>query len=127
MAVRIARGFTLIEVITVVLIIAVLAAIAIPAYVDQVRKSRRAEAQSVIQAEVLRLEKWRVDNPSYAGYGLSSAATDGYAITLTNTAPTTYTLTATPGGDQAKDKCGTLSLAFSAGVTTKTPASAECW
>jgi prepilin-type N-terminal cleavage/methylation domain-containing protein len=42
------RGFTLIEILIAIVIVAILAAIALPAYTSQLRKSSRAEAQSVL-------------------------------------------------------------------------------
>ena len=66
MAIRKALGFTLIEVLVVVVIISVLAAIAIPAFNDQIRKSRRADVQGKMEDIRLRLERFRVDNPTYA-------------------------------------------------------------
>jgi len=41
-------GFTLIEMLVTVAVISILAAIAYPSYQDQVRRSRRAEAQSLL-------------------------------------------------------------------------------
>ena len=64
MTVRKQLGFTLVEVITVVLIIGVLAAIAYPSYVGMMQRSRRAEAATIINEQSLRLEKFRVDNAS---------------------------------------------------------------
>jgi len=60
------KGFTLIELMIVIAIVAIIAAIAIPAYGEQVRKSRRAEASRFVGDMQLSLERWRAENPSYA-------------------------------------------------------------
>ena len=49
----------------------------------------------------------------------------GRGPALTGTGPTGYTLQAAPQGDQANDKCGTLSLVNAAGAISKTPT--NCW
>ena len=123
------RGFTLIELMIVVLVIAVLAGLALSGYQKQVRKSRRAEARQVIADLALKQEKYRSNNATYgliADIG-GAQTTTYYTVALTggsNTA-SAYTFTATPAGDQAKDSCGTLTWAMSAGVVTKSPSG--CW
>lgn len=119
-------GFTLIELIVAVAIVAILAAIALPSFQDQMRKSRRAEAVATMQEQQLLLERWRVDRPTYATYALPANLPGRYTYAFEADA-TSYKLTATPQGDQQKDSCGTLTLQMSAGVTTKTPATANCW
>jgi type IV pilus assembly protein PilE len=42
------RGFTLIELMIVVVVVAILTAVALPSYLSQVQKSRRAEAKSAL-------------------------------------------------------------------------------
>ena len=126
MTTRRASGFTLLELMTVVAIVAILAAIALPSFADQLRKSRRSEAIGTLQDQQLRLERWRVDNPSFAGYTWPSGLDNAYyTFTPEDRTPTSYTLLATPQGNQAKDSCGELKLSFASGNTTKTPT--ECW
>ena len=105
-------GWTLIELMMVISIVAILTAIAYPAYTEQVRKSKRADAVSSLMAgaQVLercftRLNTYTTGCPDPAG----DSADGHYAITVARTA-TTYTLTATPQGDQTNDSCGTFTL-----------------
>jgi type IV pilus assembly protein PilE len=42
------RGFTLIELMIVVIIVAILTAVALPSYLSQIQKSRRAEAKAAL-------------------------------------------------------------------------------
>ena len=129
------KGFTLIELMIVVLIVAVLAGIALSGYQKQVRKSRRAEARQIVADIGLRQEKWRSNHPFYYGTDSTAAETtefgaittgDYYTITVTTAeSASAYTLSAAPKGDQLADNCGTLTWAMSAGVVTKSPA--DCW
>ena len=134
------KGFTLIELMIVVLIIAVLAGLAYSGYQQQIRKSRRAEAKQVLSDVALRQEKWRSNNVAYLGTDSSVAekATFGaipsgsyYTISITSVkSGTAFTATAVPksGTDQVNDKCGTLSWALSNGVVTKSATSGtDCW
>lgn len=128
------RGFTLIELMIVVLVIAVLAGIALSGYQKQVRKSRRAEARQAVSDIGMRQEKYRSNNSTYGTCDqvTSPSTCSSFNLTLTyytvavsgNTA-SAYTITATPKGDQANDSCGTLTWAQSAGVVTKSPSG--CW
>ncbi|KQY51151.1 type IV pilin protein [Lysobacter sp. Root494] len=119
---RMQRGFTLIELMTVVLVIAVLAAIAIPNYLEQSRKGRRAEAVRAIGEYRLALERWRAENPSYANCSGAGCGSGTYPSTPTAdfytyeqiSAPTAtsyrFRMTRTSGGKQASDRCGDLSV-----------------
>ena len=127
--VRRLRGFTLIEIMVTLAILAIIAAIAYPAYTDQVRKARRADAVSSMMAAAQYMERCFTRFNAYNDAGCKSPAGSSidnyYAITVARTA-TTFTLTATPQGDQANDACGTLTLDY-LGNKTPAPGSNRCW
>ena len=113
---RLARGFTLVELMIAVLIMGVLVAIAYPSFMDSVRKSRRADAFSALTAIQQAQERWRGSHPSFngnldgappAGLGLALSTSSGYysLAVIDPPTPTTYTVTATAtsGRSQAQD------------------------
>ncbi len=64
------KGFTLIEILVVVIIVAILAAFAVPRYLRYVEKSRSAEAQTGIRAI----------RTAYDVYVQTNATTEGFSI-----------------------------------------------
>ena len=60
-------GFSLVELLVVILIIGLLAAIAIPRFINQQNKARSAEAQTAIRTAALAMETYSQDKGSYAG------------------------------------------------------------
>jgi type IV pilus assembly protein PilE len=126
---RRAKGFTLIELMIVVGVIAILAAIAIPNFLEQSKKGRRAEAMSAVGELQLRQERWRAENPAYATQTQLGTMPDVDSYTIAVTAPTNptavsartqYTITATATGKQATDRCGNLTMSYDAGTGTPT-------
>ncbi len=123
------RGFTLIEAMIVVGIIAIVAALAYPSYIDQVRKTRRADAESSLLATAQTLERCFTRFNAYDSLScpaLPTASDDGYySITVTRTA-TTYSISAAPQGDQASDACGTYGIDH-LGNKSPPPGPKRCW
>lgn len=137
---RAATGFTLVEVIIVVLIISVLAAIAYPAYQDSVVKSRRNAAKACVMEATQFMERFFTTNnltyvgapAAWAGCAAGTDVTNHYTVTpvVVPANPRAYTVTATPRGLQlAKDTyCGTLGI-NNTGVKTRTGSESVdyCW
>jgi type IV pilus assembly protein PilE len=136
------QGFTLIELMIVVVIVAILAAIAYPSYRQSVMKSRRADCEGALMSLANAAERFFTVNNTYVGTaGAGNVPTifaaqcpvDGgtptYNLTIVPTA-TTYTLSATPIGSQAGEKCGILTLdqAGQKGVNNGNGLTAvDCW
>lgn len=140
-------GFTLIELVVVVLIVSLLLIITLPGYQAQLQKTRRNLGGSALLEVRMRQEQFFVDHKRYAesltelNYPASPFAVDakgafvatgeGSRIYLINiaTRSNAYTLFAIPQLDQARDhSCGTLSL-DSLGVRGATQAAVvrDCW
>ena len=62
------KGFTLIEVMIVVVIIGILAAVALPNYSDYVTRGKIPEATSALATLRVKLEQYYQDNRTYAGF-----------------------------------------------------------
>ena len=63
---KVQRGFTLLELMIVIAIVAALAAIALPAYNDQLRKSRRSDAKIALVSLVQLQENYYAARSTYA-------------------------------------------------------------
>ena len=141
--IRIARGFTLIELMITVAVIGILVALAFPSYQSSIRKSRRTDAKTALLDMASRQERFFTTNnvytvaPANLGYSgtfpvaVPSASTFNYGITVSaiSSTNTSYTLTAAPNGNQALDPCATyvlneLGQQSNSGGTTP---SVECW
>ena len=138
---RRARGLTLMELMVALAIAGILAAIAVPAYLDSMRRARRADAITALQQVMLLQERHRANSPQYAthllvsagaiiGVGDSSAAgaavnvdTPGgtYTVSLSGATASAYVVQAQAKGTQSADSsCQVLQLQVSGGQVTQT-------
>ncbi len=116
------RGFTLIELMVVIVIIGLLAAIAIPAYRNYLVASRRSEVQAAMSGLATAMERYAGVNNTFvgatvAGLGFRSTVPQNgtnpyYTITLpvANITATSYLIVATRAGVQGGDACGDYTL-----------------
>jgi type IV pilus assembly protein PilE len=125
-------GFTLIELMITVVIIGILASIAYPSYVEQVRKTRRANAQSDLVELASFMERHYTEKFSYgavnnAALPIKESPKSGspkyYTLTVISS-DTSYALTATAKNGQDSDRCGDLTLNH---IGTKSAAITGCW
>jgi len=61
------QGFTLVELLVVILIIGILAEIAIPSFIGQTSKANDAAAKSAVTSARIALETYRIDHGTYCG------------------------------------------------------------
>ena len=132
-----ARGFSLIELMIVVVILGVIAAFAYPSYLDSVRKSRRTEAKQALTDLASRQEQYYNNTKRYTAtftdLGLAAAPTseNGYytlgapVAGVTGSLNSSFSLSATAtalGGQNQDTACATMTYTSDG---TKTPAG--CW
>ena len=90
---RSSRGFTIIEVMIVVVIVAILASIALPSYTDYITRSKIQEATATLLGHRVKMEQFFQDNRTYAG-GPTPAATTYFTYAVSGTSATAYIITA---------------------------------
>lgn len=144
-ALPVSRGFSLIELMAAIVIIGILTAIALPTYRESVSRARRAQAQGAILGLAQTLERQFTRANSYAGTADASNVPTIFPSRVPATGSTTfynltlvvandgsgYTITATPAGPQAGDKCGSFTYTDT-GLRNMTGqasgvAVADCW
>lgn len=132
---RAVRGFTLIELMLVVIVMAILAGVAYPSYVEQTRKSKRGQVKADLVEYAQLAERYHTTQNTYEGFTLPGGGssvsspreggTAAYSVGFVGT-QSVFTLSATAQGNQAKDKCGDLGI-NQANVKTSGGTLSECW
>jgi type IV pilus assembly protein PilA len=105
------QGFTMIELIVVILIIGVLAEIAIPSFLGQTVKAHDAAAKSAVDTARTAIETYRVDHGDYCGADPAGLV----AIEPALAGVTSLQVSPCPGGDKG---AYALSVQSDSGVTT---------
>ncbi|UNP88033.1 type IV pilin protein [Aeromonas encheleia] len=131
------KGFSLLELMIVVVVVAILSAVAYPSYQAHIAASRRAEAKAALMEAAQYMEREFTQAGSYnaanlVSAGLSTLPRDGgsaYYQLVVNASGAVFTLIATPTGGMGGDECGVLML-DQVGRQTVSGASltaADCW
>ena len=124
-------GFTLMELMITVAVVGILAAVAYPSFTEQIARSRRTEAQTVLIAGQQWMERFYSENYRYDQNSAGTAITDTALFpsrfgtsppsgqgaplyTITVSAPTrdSYLITAArrTGTSMAADRCGDMTV-----------------
>jgi type IV pilus assembly protein PilE len=130
---RLAKGFTIVELLITMAIIAILTAIAFPSYQAHVRKANRAAAQAAMMAIADREAQYLLDARNFAvtataltdlSYTVPSDVSGKYTLAVTNGSggntpetPPTYTITATPVAGTSQVPDGALTLTHTGAKT----------
>ena len=139
---RRSRGFSLVELMVAVAIVGILSMIALPSFMQSVRKSKRIDAQAALTRTSTNLERFFVQAGTYtttvaslgvlvdSGVGYSDDR--NYVITVAAGATgiaSSYVVTATAVADtmQADDTGCTVFTVSSLGQRTPDPSTSKCW
>ena len=130
-------GFTLIELMIVLVVIAILTAIALPSYTKYVIRGKVPDATGTLATKRVQMEQWFQDNRSYTGAPACTADTTtsrNFNFSCTVLTATTYTLQAagkdsmagfTYTVDQSNAKTSAFASPAPSGWAAATPN--NCW
>ena len=121
---RMASGWTLSELLISLSLMSVLAAVALPAYQQQQRQTRRSDAQLALQQLQFDQSQWRSTHETYApsmtvlGRAHNLSPQGHYQLNITQSSAQSYTLEAHAQGGQVHDQnCSPLRLTWQDSAT----------
>jgi len=128
------QGFTLIELMIVVVVIATLVGLAFPSYIEFITRARRSDGQALLLDAAARQERFFFNANTYTtdtdamGFNDPAKSPDEhYTLTVVDADQDSYTLQAAPNGDQVNDEyCGWLQLT-SQGTKSSEHDGPRCW
>jgi type IV pilus assembly protein PilE len=137
-------GFSLIELLVVLVIVGIVSAIALPSYTQHVQRGHRAEAIGALLEAQHFMERFYSAHGRYDGsaqepgkppelplrlQGIPVGADMRYQLRLDSSTVNAYELRAEPVGSMAGDKCGILTLNQTGlkGLDGSDLSSADCW
>jgi type IV pilus assembly protein PilE len=137
-------GFTLIEIMVVVIIISILAGIGLPLYQDAMRKARRADARESLMEAASRQEQYMLDRSTYTadmkelGYDTDPGISEEKHYSIDRVVlgdcaidtRTCYVLRATPRAEspQSEDeRCTSFTLESTGAQTAEGTDKENCW
>lgn len=118
------NGFTLIELMIAVAVVGILLAVALPSFLDSIRKGRRAEAFAALSAIQQAQERWRSNNALYGTLSnltiASSTSGGNYTLAVSASTATGYEATADGSGSGQRNdgQCTKLSVRVDRGAIT---------
>lgn len=145
-----ATGFTLVELMVVIVIATILITIAVPSYMNQTRHAKRTDAKTALLDLAAREERYMATNSAYTSSATALGYNSGFPITLQNNdysiaaptvttadpttsppTPASFSAKATAINQQVKDTSCTTFTIDNLGQETSTNSSSAtstgCW
>jgi type IV pilus assembly protein PilE len=134
-------GFSLVELLVVLVIMGVLSAVALPGYTRYVQRGHRTEAMAALLEAQHFMERYYSANGQYLSpanaapvlpqrlQGTPSQGNVRYQLSVREATVNSYVLQAVPVGSMAGDVCGSLTINQTGlrGVLNSSRSVAECW